>query len=248
MGTEIQEVRRTLAAGLPVPDAAFDAHLPEAQRLASARFWTPATVALRMAHRLTEAGATRVLDFGSGAGKACVVGALASPLTFLGVEHRPHLVPVARALADAFGVADRVTFEAGGFEAAETADFDALYLFNPFGEHQFTAPGHLDETVPFSRRGFEQDVARLEHLLRRASVGLQLVTYNGFGGRIPDTFDLLRAEVADGCPLRHWRKARGRSAGGYWLELEDATLHRRLHAEDLSLPLEPEATAAPQPT
>ncbi|HJV91504.1 MAG TPA: hypothetical protein VJ623_14435 [Holophagaceae bacterium] len=242
---DIEGIRQALAAGRPVPDADFDAHLPEAHRPASARFWTPVAVALHMARWFTEAGATCVLDFGSGVGKACVVGALASPLRFTGLEHRPHFLPDARALARTFGVADHATFEIGGFEAADVAAFDALYLFNPFGEHQFTRPHHLDDTVPLSRQGFERDVARLEHLLRKAPVGLQMITYNGFGGRVPDTFDLLRAQAADGCPLRHWRKARPRPAGGYWLELDDATLHRRLHAEDLTLPLAAEEVPAP---
>ncbi|HJW33504.1 MAG TPA: class I SAM-dependent methyltransferase [Holophagaceae bacterium] len=226
MPQESQRIRDLLRAGLPVPDAEFDALLPDSPRLASARHWTPVKVALRAAQALAEAGAGQVLDVGSGAGKFCVIGALATPLAFTGIEHREHLVREAEALAMRLGVSERATFVASDFDTMDFRDFDALYFFNPFGENQFTSVHHIDATVELNRRRFDRDVAKAERLLDQVSRGTHLATYNGFGGRIPDTFDLLHAQFAESNLLRLWRKSRRESAGGYWLELEGSTLLR----------------------
>ncbi len=226
MQPEHLRISSLLRAGMPVPDAAFDALLPEAPRLASARYWTPVHVALRAARALADAGAEQVLDVGSGVGKFCVIGALATPLTFTGIEHRDHLVAEAQALAARLEVAERATFLAGGFEAVDFRDFDALYFFNPFGENHFTAADHIDGTVELNRRRFDRDVAKVERLLDQVPRGTLLSTYNSYGGRIPDTFDLLHAQYAESSLLRLWRKARRESAGGYWLELEGTTILR----------------------
>lgn len=226
MEAEAGRIRDLLKAGSPVSDADFDRCLAEPQQRASARYWTSVGVSLRLTRWLVEMGVAQVLDVGSGAGKFCVVGALASGITFTGVEHRAHLVMFAEALAEHFGVADQARFVAGGLDAVNFHEFDALYFYNPFGENHFTAADHLDSTVELNRRRFDRDVAKVEHLLEQVPVGTYLATYNAYGGRVPDTFDLLRAQVADVSLLRLWRKARRRTSGGYWLELEDTTVLR----------------------
>jgi hypothetical protein len=54
--------------------------------------------------------------------------------------------------------------------------------------------------------------------------GTYLVTYNGFGGKVPDSFELLRAKPTGESLLRLWRKSRVRSRGGHWLEYDDSTV------------------------
>ncbi|HJW33517.1 MAG TPA: hypothetical protein VJ505_09165 [Holophagaceae bacterium] len=140
-----------------------------------------------------------MLDVSSGAGKFCVIGALATPLTLTGIEHRAHLLAEAEALAVRLEVSERTTF---------------------------IAAHHIDGTVELNRRRFDREVAKAAGLLDQVSRGTHLATYTGFGGRIPDTFDLLHAQIAESNRLRLWRKSRRESAGGYWLELEGSTLLR----------------------
>lgn len=230
-------IRQRLAAGLPVLDAAFDGLLPEALRRPSARHWTSVAVASLASQWLEAAGAARVLDLGSGAGKFCTVGALTSGLAFTGLEHRAALVAAARDLARDLGVAERVTFRAEAAPAEPPPGFDALYLYNPFGENLLAPAGHLDGTVELNRRRFNREVARFEAWLDRLPPGTHLMTLNGFGGRIPDSFDLLQARDTELAPLRHWRKARRRPGGAYWLELEDTTLLRHPDGSEACLPL-----------
>lgn len=221
---EVVEIRERLRAGQPVSDSDFDAWLPEFVRCHSMRHWTQVGVATRASRWLAECGVSRVLDVGSGSGKFCVVGALSSKLTFVGVEHRSPLVEAARSVAAAYGVSQRVEFVHGDVAELDVSSFDALYLYNPFEENLHPASVWIDHTVKVGQSQFARSVANLERMLRSRPTGSYVITYNSFGGRVPDCYDLERAKFAGANLLRLWRKSRDADGGGSWLELEDATV------------------------
>lgn len=232
--------RRLPKAEITVGDTEFDSWLPDHEKAISYRFWTPAGVALRVVRWFAETGAQRVLDVGSGVGKFCVVGALGSRLTFTGVEHRPHLITMAEDVAERFGVSERVTFVGGEVNAVNFREFDALYFYNPFGEHRFPVAEHLDSSVEINRRRFDREVADVESRLGQVRVGTCLATFNGYGGRVPGTFDLIHAQILGGTVLRLWRKVRNENAGGYWLELEESTVRHEAGGSAFTLLPTPE--------
>src|SRR5258708_18652778 len=84
-------------------DLEFDSIYDERTREFSPLHWTPLLVAARAARLLTQAGATRILDVGSGAGKFCIVGALSTDARFVGIERREHLVQIASGAASPLG-------------------------------------------------------------------------------------------------------------------------------------------------
>lgn len=196
-----------IRAGGQPPDDAFDRYLPARLRQVSGRFWTPLVVAARAAAWLAELGAATIVDIGSGAGKFCVAAALGSPCRFVGLEQRPRLVAAARRLARMFGVEDRVQFIAGVLDPGTAPAGDAYYLFNPFGENRFGPEGHLDEDVELGEERYLRDIAAVELLLERAPVGTCVVTYNGFGGRMPFGYDQIRVDRTLPNMLRMWRRA-----------------------------------------
>lgn len=210
-----------LADGLPTPqelveslrhghahDSAFDRFLPEPWQAVSRHFWTPLAVAKRAAGWLDEQGATRVLDIGSGSGKFCVAAALTGSARYVGLEHRPHLVAAARDLARVFRVEDRVTFIHGALGDVALPAVDAYYLFNPFGENLYTESSCLDQDVELTVERYGRDIAAVELLLQQAPLGTCLVTYNGFGGQVPSTYDELDVDRESPTPLCLWRKVR----------------------------------------
>ena len=158
--------------------------LPAAARAASLIFWTPFAVAARAARFLVRQPRTRVLDVGSGVGKFCIVGAGSTDGHFVGIEHREHLVRIAKRVATRAGV-DRTEFVHGPIDFVERAAFDAFYLYNPFEENLCTVDERLDDTVSMSEARFAADVERVRTLLLAARVGTRIVTYNGFGGTMP---------------------------------------------------------------
>jgi predicted RNA methylase len=191
-----------------VEDTTFDRIYAAAWRRASGRFWTPVRVALRAAEWLTEGGATRILDVGSGVGKVCIVGALSTRARFTGIEHRARLVQAARTAARRLGADGQTSFLEGEIREVDLTRFDGLYLYNPFGENQAEPEDWLDDEVEIGAERFHRDASVVERALDAAPLGARMVTFHGFGGAIPDTYELERAESIGGGLLRLWVKRR----------------------------------------
>ncbi|HEX7601870.1 MAG TPA: methyltransferase domain-containing protein [Polyangiaceae bacterium] len=197
-------VAEALKEGVAISDAIFDLVFPRAVRIVSSVFWTPVSVALRAAELLVVDRGTRVLDVGSGAGKFCVVGALATGASFTGIEQRAHLVAIAREAAQRLGA--RASFVHGRLASDSLQDIDAIYFFNPFAENAFPPEDHLDHTVELSLDRALFDVELAERLLTGAKVGTRVVTYHGFGGDMPSTYTLQLTEKHRTDQLDLWVK------------------------------------------
>jgi len=214
-----QRVAAALRTGHCPADRAFDCFLPDELRTVSGQYWTPLAVAKRAAEWLDDLHVRTVVDIGSGAGKFCVAAALAGDCRFTGLEQRSRLVAAARTLAQVFDVDDRVSFVQGAVGEAVLPVADAYYLYNPFGVYFFGPPEQLDGDVGFTETRRARDVAAVEDLLRRARLGTCVLTYNGFGGRMPAGYERIRIDLNMPNELCLWRKERtltkpeGRSRG-----------------------------------
>jgi SAM-dependent methyltransferase len=199
-------------------DVQIDSLLPTAARRASARYWTPVAVARRAAQLLEDLGVRRVLDVGSGSGKFCVVaGGRAPQITFVGVEHRPHLVAISRLLAAEVGI-ENAAFMLDDATKLSWTEFEGLYVFNSFTENRFSRQDQFDQTVELSRARYVADVMRAEQQLAAAPTGTILVTYYGLGGPIPDVYERLHVEAAGTGWLQVWRRTNAAGHGTCWLE------------------------------
>jgi SAM-dependent methyltransferase len=202
----LHELVRAIRIGRRPPDFMFDRFLPLELRLVSGQHWTPVDVAMRTAEWLSEFRIKSVLDVGSGSGKFCVLAALAGDAWFVGIEQRARLVRAARELAQQFGVSDRVEFIQAEFSDSSAPAAEAYYLFNPFGENLYGTCGQLDDQVELGGRRYRRDVAAVERLLAAAPAGTFVVTYNGFGGHLPNGYELLRVDRELPNVLSMWRK------------------------------------------
>jgi SAM-dependent methyltransferase len=197
-------IARSLRCGGLVEDRVFDKVFPPAARARSGLYWTPVEVAVRAANLLADRAGATILDIGSGVGKFCIVAGAAVNANVHGIEHRPHLVEIARAAAAKVGVA--ATFDGGSIEQQDAAAIDAFYLYNPFAENLASTTDCLDATVELSAKRFDLDVSATEHLLSKARVGARVVTYCGFGGDMPEAFELIMREHCGGGRLELWVK------------------------------------------
>jgi len=195
-------------------DETFDRFLPIDLEIASRTYWTPLEVASRVAEWLDELAIDTVMDIGSGAGKFCVAAAIAGTCHFIGLEQRARLVIAARTLAQTFGVDDRVQFVVGELDAIAAIPVAAYYLFNPFGENHFPAGARLDDDVEISPARYHRDVTLVETLFRNAPFGTYVITYNGFGGELPDSYAQIRVDREMPNVLRMWQKTRSRADYG----------------------------------
>jgi SAM-dependent methyltransferase len=165
-------------------------------------------VARRAAEWFDALGVQCVVDVGSGAGKFCVAGALFGGSHFIGLEQRPFLVKSARRLARLFDVNHRVRFVLGSLGEVPLPEADAYYFFNPFGDYSVGLHPGAERHPTIVDERYARDVAAAEQLLRAAPAGTCLLALNGFGGRVPAGYDLVRADWQVRGGLRLWRKSR----------------------------------------
>jgi hypothetical protein len=193
----------------------FDRVFPEFVRQRSGQFWTPVEVATRAAAFLAPSPSARVLDVGSGAGKFCIAGALATGASFSGIEQRAPLVAIANMAARRLG-AERTEFAAGTIEDVDWSLYDGFYFFNPFEENIFREQGCFDTSVVLSEERFWRDIAFIEKVLALVPIGTRVATFHGFGGTIPASYELVDQEPHRGGVLRFWTKGsvdRSKEAG-----------------------------------
>jgi hypothetical protein len=203
----ISEIRLAVSQGLPVDDEVFDRLYPFSQRTRSSYHWTPMDIALRVCALLEPSSGEAVLDIGAGVGKMCLVGALATAGTWHGIELDARMVHAAEVAARRLGVAERTHFAVGAAGSIDWAPFAGFYLYNPFAESLFKS-----SVDPAIRRGtYLENLAVVERKLASARAGTRVVTYHGFGGDVPDGFELVTREPAREDELCLWiRRARRR--------------------------------------
>lgn len=216
---------RPLREGQAIPDRAFDEVYPKWARTLSGTHFTPVDVAMRAARWLTEPdvdGASfdddslslpasrdaskpvRILDVGSGVGKFCLVGALTTRAVFTGAELRPRLTTLATEIARRYSI-KRCTFVAADVFTLDWAQYDAFYLFNPFAECLPECP-FIDNEIERTAEQYHRYVSALETRLEALPEGTRLVTYHGFGGRMPFTWTPVTTARMHAGSLALWRK------------------------------------------
>ena len=204
----VQRVAEALRTGGCPADRFFDRFLPDDLRVVSGQYWTPLATAKRAAEWFDDLGVRTVVDIGSGAGKFCVAAALVGHSRYTGLEQRQSLVASARSLAMVFDVRDRVSFVHGALGVMATPSAEAYYLYNPFGQYFFGSRHDVDAGVEYNATRHAHDVAAVEQLLRQAPIGTYVLTYNGFGGRVPAGYRQIRVDDKLPSDLRLWRKER----------------------------------------
>ena len=192
-------------------DTRFDRLYPSELRFRSWLHWTSVEVAQRVCALLAPCPGSKILDVGSGVGKVCLVGALTTESKWFGVEREPALVGAANGAATQLGVESNAQFILGEMTAVNWSVFDGFYLFNPFAETLFMSGRDPDER----RDLYRANIGFVARQLATTEVGTRVVTYHGFGGEMPDCFELAHREPALEDELCLWirRGRRGRPGG-----------------------------------
>lgn len=202
-----------------VSDEIFDRLLAEQPRQRSRSYWSSVQACQVAAQLFREAGASRVLDGGSGAGKFLSIASLHLGQRVYGVERREALVLESRRLAQVLD-AD-VEVQHGTLDDVDPKPFDGFYFFNPFGEYVADDEDRYDLLAPRSFQQYVRDARLVERWLRAAPVGTALVTYNGLGGRIPVSYRPAETTHVRGDTMRLWRKETADTSKEAFIEIEE---------------------------
>lgn len=179
--------RRELAEGESVDDSDFDRIYPHEYQVLSRIHWTPIKVIQRACEFLVPRPGTRVLDVGAGVGKFCLAGSLVSQGDFFGVEQRLAFVQIARRVGSHYRI-PRASFFHANARDMDWAPYEGIYLYNPFCEARYPQR-QIDLDIPAGNAVFREYVRMTRAQLRRCPIGTRVVTYHGFGGRIPECYD-----------------------------------------------------------
>jgi hypothetical protein len=200
------ELLADFRAGRHPEDRTFDRVLARNLRLASPTHWTPIEVIARVSEWIDRHGIRSVVDVGAGAGKFCVVAALLTRCRFVGIEQRAWLVDAARELARVMRVEDRVRVVHSTLGEEPLPSADAYYFFNPFGENLFDVEDSLGADVEHGLERRTRDVKAAKAALDDRPLGTYVITYNGFGGRMPPRYGEIDVDRELPNVLRLWRK------------------------------------------
>ena len=190
--------------GAQVWNAQFDRILPMRWRRFYVTQWTPVQVARRAAQFLVAGPETRVLDVGSGPGKFCLVGALATLGHFTGVEQRPHMVEFSKNFARKYDI-PRVHFVCANAGDLNWRLYSAFYFYNPFYEN-LDLDKKIDECVELSFSLYDQYIRMAQERLAEAPSGTRVVTFHGMGGDMLDGYERVLQEFRDIGFLDLWIK------------------------------------------
>jgi SAM-dependent methyltransferase len=196
----LARLRRRRAAS----DADWDRVYPRRYRNLSSVHFTPVAVARRAAVMLSAGPHTRILDVGAGVGKFCAIAALTAPGIFVGIERRGEMVDIARSIAHRARTPG-VRFVHGDAEQLDWGNFDGFYLFNPFGELQWSDDVR-GRPWQAERGEYQRLVSLVEERLWASRVGTRVVTFHGFGGMLPPCFRLVIREHHGSDSLEYWKK------------------------------------------
>lgn len=195
-----EAIAKSLQHDAVMEDVTFDQVFPSSQRFRSWLHWTPVSVATRAAALLAPLPGRKVLDVGSGVGKLCLVGAATTTSIWYGVERDPDMVRAATIAAARMQLQARTRFLLGDVTLMDWSTFDAFYLFNPFAEMLSTGP----EDALTRRELYVANIEFVQHQLAGAAPGTRVVTYHGFGGEMPPSFELAHREPAQEDELCLW--------------------------------------------
>ncbi len=206
----IARIHHWIESKMKIQDGTFDFLLPQEAFDASAIHWTPFSVIYEVLRALNPSEETRLLDVGSGCGKFCIAAALLSPGLYTGVELRPWLHEAATTLKEELGVLN-VGFIQGDMADLDWSSYNTFYFYNPFHEQivdeKVSGQQRIDYSIDFNVDTYLTYRRTVFEKLEACPPGTKVVTYHGFGGILPEAYNLRICRKAGSGEVKLWVKS-----------------------------------------
>jgi predicted RNA methylase len=188
-------------------DHEFDQIFPRSYQTLSEAQWSPVKAGRLVAEFLEGAGPAKFIDLGCGIGKLCLYLALATELRVYGVERRKNLVTIANDLCET-NAPGRVQIFHSDMLDLDWNEFDILYLYNPFMEHKCSSLSLnlIDRNIELSDRAYRHYVSGVYEKLTKLKDGQRVITFQGYGGQMPEDLKCMKTVKVDNGSVRLWAK------------------------------------------
>lgn len=196
------DVFSKLRKNVAVFDEEFDTIFPEDVREHSNRHFTSVFIAQQAAAFLTEEGAKKILDIGSGTGKFCLVASATTKSNFTGVEHRAYQVEIGNECARRYGLSN-CNFIADTILNIDFKEYDAFYIFNPFLEAK-DPTAQMDQAVKVGLNEYETFSNYVYQQFDSLKIGTRIASYWTSKTQFPPSFELVKSSFGD--TLTFWIK------------------------------------------
>ncbi|MEK2645887.1 methyltransferase domain-containing protein [Bdellovibrio sp. BCCA] len=197
---------RRILNGEKVRDQEFDTIFPPYYQVVSDIHWSSIEVARQIASWLNEKPKLRFIDIGCGVGKLCFLLQILTPHEIHGIEQRTNLVKIAQAIIKQNNL-KQISIKSMNMIDLDWSEYDVYYLYNPFQEHQdgsrFCV---IENNIDLDSKYFAHYTSEVFRQLAWAETGKMLITYHGFGGRIPPSWRMLTSKHIENGHLELWMK------------------------------------------
>lgn len=201
------EAVREIQGSDDFPDVEFDKIYPPRMAKMSNTQWSSLKVAHRIADMVGKNSKSRFIDIGSGIGKLCTLLHFLTDLEIFGIEQRKDLFEVSQAIAKANSL-NRLHFIHGNMLDLNWEDYDIFYLYNPFQEHlcTYTDFALIDKNIELDRKYYVQYLDEVFRQMTWLAPGKKVITFHGYGGRMPPSMSFLNSCPVDNGELCLWEK------------------------------------------
>jgi SAM-dependent methyltransferase len=201
-----EDLIRRLRSEETVLDREFDDIFPSYYQVVSDVHWSSIEVAKQIADWLKEMPKLRFIDIGCGVGKLCLLLRLLTHHEIFGIEQRINLVRIAKEIIKQNNLS-QISVMALNMTALDWSKYDVYYLYNPFQEHQVgSGLGVIEQNIDLDEKYFVHYTSEVFRQLSWAEPGKLLITYHGFGGRVPPSWKLISSKFIENGHLELWKK------------------------------------------
>lgn len=202
------ELIQKLRSGEYLDESEFDRLFPPFYHIQSTIHWSPIEVARQIASWLASMGTLKFIDIGCGVGKLCILLQILTRCEISGIEQRTKLVAIADEIIRANSLRNIKIHKLNMLDLCWN-DYDVYYLFNPFEEHKNLGESCvLDRDIELNQKYFTLYTGEVLKQLNAAKIGKILITFHGYGGKVPAGWTLLESRRIDNGTLAMWMKVK----------------------------------------
>ncbi|MGE0631999.1 MAG: class I SAM-dependent methyltransferase [Pseudobdellovibrionaceae bacterium] len=198
----IEQIR----SGKAIEETEFDQIFPPYYQFQSTIHWSSIEVARQISEWINPLNRKSLVDIGCGVGKLCLLLRILTNYEIFGIEQRPKLVEIANKIIKV-NCLKNISITQMNMLDLNWDLHDIYYLYNPFQEH-IADEDHsiIEKDIEFDAKNYAHYTSEVFRQLTLAKPGKVLITFHGYGGRVPSSWRMVASRHMENGNLTMWVK------------------------------------------